>query len=317
MAINPMQRKSRNSFLLGMFVMLLVAAVIVGLLLMQIMNLKKAELARKNNKVMMYVLNKDVKSGDEIKTSDLEQKIITIENIETGDTRTTATEIKIDPNEVAQALDLIPVKNAKIVSKIDLPKGTALMKNMIVSSEQAITNGTRLQEYNMISLPSDLQVGEYIDVRITLPTGQDYIVVSKKIVDKTTERLLRVSLTEDEILTMSSAIVEAYYMNGSKLYATRYVEPGTQEAATPTYPVANNIAILIGKDPNVVTVAKEGLNARLNDGGNTERERIFNNMPGEYTNGGSERVNSKVVEEINKALEDRTNYLKNLNAAVE
>ena len=37
MATNPMQRKARNSFLLGMLVMLLIAGAIIALLLMQLM----------------------------------------------------------------------------------------------------------------------------------------------------------------------------------------------------------------------------------------------------------------------------------------
>ena len=35
MAVNPMQRKARNSFLLGMLITLLIAAVIVAFLMIQ------------------------------------------------------------------------------------------------------------------------------------------------------------------------------------------------------------------------------------------------------------------------------------------
>ena len=38
MATNPMQRKARNSFLLGMLVMLLISGIVIALLLMQLMN---------------------------------------------------------------------------------------------------------------------------------------------------------------------------------------------------------------------------------------------------------------------------------------
>ena len=41
MATNPMQRKARNSFLLGMLVMLLIAGAIIALLLMQLMEKDK------------------------------------------------------------------------------------------------------------------------------------------------------------------------------------------------------------------------------------------------------------------------------------
>ena len=46
MASNPMQRKARNSFLLGMVVMLLITGVIIGFLFMQLMNKNKKEKER-------------------------------------------------------------------------------------------------------------------------------------------------------------------------------------------------------------------------------------------------------------------------------
>ena len=47
MAQNPMQRKMTNSFLLGMFITLLIAAIIVGLLLFRINKLNTQKHYRK------------------------------------------------------------------------------------------------------------------------------------------------------------------------------------------------------------------------------------------------------------------------------
>ena len=41
MATNPMQRKARNSFLLGMLVMLLITGIVIAILFMQLMNKTK------------------------------------------------------------------------------------------------------------------------------------------------------------------------------------------------------------------------------------------------------------------------------------
>ena len=76
MATNPMQRKSRNSFLLGMLTMLLVAAVIVALLFVQLLNLKKKEKEQIQNSVKVYVLKKDIASGQTITEDMLEMKTI-------------------------------------------------------------------------------------------------------------------------------------------------------------------------------------------------------------------------------------------------
>ena len=51
MATNPMQRKARNSFILGMLVMLVICGVIIAFLFIQITNLNK-----KNKKINKQVL---------------------------------------------------------------------------------------------------------------------------------------------------------------------------------------------------------------------------------------------------------------------
>ena len=43
MATNPMQRKARNSFLLGMLLMLVISGAIIALLFMQLINKNKKE----------------------------------------------------------------------------------------------------------------------------------------------------------------------------------------------------------------------------------------------------------------------------------
>ena len=44
MATNPMQRKARNSFLLGMLVMVLISGVVIAFLFIQLMNKNKKDL---------------------------------------------------------------------------------------------------------------------------------------------------------------------------------------------------------------------------------------------------------------------------------
>ena len=73
MVSNPMQRKARNSFLLGMLVMLLISGVVIALLFMQLMNKIKAEQEELKASVSAYVLTQDVKSGQVI-TKDMLKK---------------------------------------------------------------------------------------------------------------------------------------------------------------------------------------------------------------------------------------------------
>ena len=70
MATNPMQRKARISFILGMLVMLLISGAIIVFLFMQLNNYKKKEQEDKKASKQVYVLNQDVSSGQVI-TSDM------------------------------------------------------------------------------------------------------------------------------------------------------------------------------------------------------------------------------------------------------
>ena len=68
MAQNPMQRKMTNSFLLGMFITLLIAAIIVGLLLFRINKLNTEKETLESSQVQstktVYVASETIAEGD-------------------------------------------------------------------------------------------------------------------------------------------------------------------------------------------------------------------------------------------------------------
>lgn len=70
MASNPMQRKSRNSFLLGMILTLLITGVIIALLFLQLKQKTEQLNAELNAKVNVYTLTQNVKSG-QVLTQDM------------------------------------------------------------------------------------------------------------------------------------------------------------------------------------------------------------------------------------------------------
>lgn len=289
MAINPMQRKARNSFLLGMLLMLVIALIVVGILFMQILGMKKQEQQVANNSKTVYMLTRDIKSG---------------ENISAGDVKATTIETNIANSEIAQIGDL----TEETIAKIDLPKGSFVAKSMITTTDEKVTNDLRIQEFNMILLPTDLEKNDYIDIRLTLPNGQDYIVVSKKRVVQLSQNTVFVKLTEDEILTMSNAIVETYIKEGSNLYANKYEEPGIQTAATPTYPVSKEVLGLINSNPNIVEQARNALWARYK----TELRTNIDTMLVNGAEDSAERIKAGVEEQIQKQQEERARYVETL-----
>lgn len=166
-------------------------------------------------------------------------------------------------------------------------------------------------------MPVDLLTGDYIDVRLQLPNGQDFIVISKKrvkIPDVDGEFLtdtVQMNMAEEEILSLSCAIVEAYKIEGAKLYATKYTEAGIQQASSPTYVVNNEVANLMESDPNIVDKAKSALSARYNSNNlKAMREQYINSSVTQ--NGKEENYRSKLDESITSTQESRQKYLQSL-----
>ena len=261
MAMNPMQRRARNSFLTGMLVTLVIMAVVVVLLLYKInqLNEDKEKLMALQKKY--YVVAEDIKSGDEVTADSLVEQIVQT-TVSKEDNLTTADfyEMDDDGNEFL----------VEYISKLDLPAGTIITKDMVSEVGDELTADQRIQEYNMLVLPSQLVNGDYIDIRFGLPSGVDFIVLSKKKVLQCTSDTVWLKLTEDEILTLNNAIVESYQATGSKLYAITYVEAGMQESAIPTYPANTAVMSLIERDPNILQEARNALYARYNSQGQAE-----------------------------------------------
>lgn len=304
MATNPMQRKARNSFLLGMLIMLLITGIIIGILGFQLVKIKQKEKEEKASLVTVYVLSKNLRSGEEFTQSDLKTTQVTKTNAPTN---------YLTPSDLGE----------KNMAKIELTSGTVLSKEMVYTEDDKIGKDVRKQEYNMLILPTDLETGEFIDVRLSLPSGQDYIVVSKKKVEipniggvDSTDTIW-INLSEDEILSMSNAIYDAYKVKGSLLYVNRYTEAGMQEAATPTYPVNREVLELIQGDPNILTNAKNALFERYNDTQVNQRTNVINNAIQNAGDEAQSNVETKVEESITNSKTTRKQWLDSLSGAVE
>jgi len=292
---NPMQRKAKNSFLLGVLLTMIVMGVIVGLLFLKIMNMQKTENERLANQKQVYVLSQDVKSGDKVDSANL--TTITVDNAAVPSNA-------ITPGSLTEYT----------VAKIDLKKGTTITAGMVTESSEETTADLRMQEYNMIKLSTQLATNDYIDIRLRMPSGLDYIVVSKKSVKipviggEESSNTIWVKLSEAETLAMSNAIVEAYTMNGAILYTTTYTEPGMQDAATPTYVPSANVQNLMNQNPNILQEAKNALFTRYNSTSSIRTNNI-NGELSQYQEEAQGNISNGVSSEVTSAQEQRKSYL--------
>ena len=433
MASNPMQRKTRNSFLLGMVITLLITGAVIALLLLMLQQ-KTQEIQKITQEtVSVYVLNQDVKSAQTLTLDmfDLEpvdkntipinaipasqayimdtwylqtkegepacrdgyglyldksgantkinvivevtEDIIEGEkayflNIEgqlkqiepTGkvyedtfgkyyiDTkeenagkmrvyRETATDKyyiyeATDENNDGQVdvrnKKYLEINNVPVLAKVNMNARTVITGDLVVQSDEVITSDTRQVQYNMITLPVDLMTNDYVDIRLKVASGQNFIIASKVQVEIPMNAdgtyiadTVKVNLREDEILAMSSAIVEAYGLKGSELYMSKYVEPAMQDAAIPTYVPNAVVTTQIdangdGKidNPNIVENAKLELAKRYSAAASAARnqhlQQLINDAEVEvyYNN-----IGTSVEEQIGASITARQKYLESLN----
>lgn len=199
-----------------------------------------------------------------------------------------------------------------LIAKTDMKKNTILTPELVTTDADKITTDTREQEYNMITLSSDLKEGDFIDVRLRLPTGVDYVVLSKKKVripqsgSTISTDTIVLNLNSTEILLMSAAIIDCYKIQGGKLYTTKYIEGGTQLASFQTYIPSIETINLINTDKNQVAAIRA---AQINLYNNQEyrryREAIENVLSQTNDNIQSTGVQSGTTAEINKQQADR------------
>ncbi len=297
MPSNPMQKKARNSFLLGVIITLIICLIIGGLFYFFVIAKDKQSEKQRGAEVIAYALNADVRSGQEI-TSNLLTKITVYQNM-------------VPSNYIDQAVlsEMQSQEEGQLIAKVNMYKNTILTKDLVSRSDQKITDDVRYTEYNMLSLPTSVKVGDYVDVRITFPNGLDLIVISKGQIKKLFGDTIGLELSEDEILMMESAIVEAYIMPASKLYVTQYVEPGNQSAALNTYTPTEEVQALIKSgDNNIQQEAKDALAAQFNDGIRTN----INNDKSQYNAEELENIEKRLEEEIENAKAAREAYLSGL-----
>lgn len=182
-----------------------------------------------------------------------------------------------------------------LYSKVAITPGTPITKDMVMSEE--VIDSLREVDISGNRWPIGLKEGDYVDLRITYPRGEDFIVLSHKRVMSITEQTLKVHMTEEEQQLYQAALVD-YYLSrgyGGDLYLTKYVEPGIQEDAAVYYSVPSNIEAVCRKDPNIIDLAQVTVENTLRDMINAARAEFPDgDSSGSEIKGGRDELNGKV-----------------------
>lgn len=251
--------------------------------------LTELELAA-GEKEVGYALIDDIKKGELI-TESMVKKVYLPDGAKSEDT-----------------LDLVDFKVSdeyNLYAKTDLLAKTVLTSSLFYEDEP-ITNDIREGEFNYIEIPTNVGKDSYIDVRVQFPTGDEYVVLTKKKVKDLQGVTMHLNVGEGELLTLSSAVVDAY-IEGAKIYAIPYVDEHMQDESITTYPVKTNVKELIKESPNVVNIAKHYLEQQ-NRGRLEQNLRDLSVEQRSKVSSGEEDINSKVqADTVRRDQEARLN----------
>ncbi len=162
----------------------------------------------------------------------------------------------------------IPKSEGVLVEEKDFVGKTAvinIVSNLQITPEMLIedtpigqSDEKMLYEIPFVTVGKSVNEGDFVDVRLFVPNGDDFIVLSKKEIrqiireENAKEEKIVVLLSEKEIITLSSAYNDLRLLKGSKMYLAKYVDGTLQESALATYPVNKYVENLI-KTNNLVT----------------------------------------------------------------
>jgi hypothetical protein len=132
-------------------------------------------------------------------------------------------------------------------------------------TENHISSELRELEYDVINISSNIADSDTVDIRISYPNGESYIVLSKKVIKGYTPEKVTcyLWLTEEEHLRMSAAIVDASLYSGAKLYVSKYIEPSIQEASIINFVPSLSVISLLESDPNIIEKSSQELSKNV------------------------------------------------------
>ncbi len=311
MATNPMKRREHNAFLIGLIIGLILV-IVVGF----IMHAKNSSIQKKydeyveaqeEKQMKVVVATQPIQSGNIITEDDVEIATVMVGMSKKDCYVKVSDLLEEDDEENGDTFNL------EMSSKFDIPKGTIITKDMVQEDSDKIQDDTRLREYNSIVLPSDLKQGDIIDIRLSFSSGQDYIVLSKKKVLKTDETTVWFNMSEAEMLILNSAMVEAWTIQGSKLYAVKYAEAGIQKSAIVTYQPRAEVTTLIESNPNIVDDAATALaNEWENANAASFRETYIDAQMQQYVDDIDSAAESGWTEETSNIRAHRSEYIESL-----
>lgn len=183
-----------------------------------------------NNMEEVYVTSKDVKSGSTVELDSVTTALLPSDSI---------------PENAVTTEEELTDK----IYKIGLKAGSYITTDMI--SDYKIHKNMRELDVVMDEIPVGLEEGDYVDIRISFPLGQDYIAMSHKKVLSITGNTVKLIVIEHDFYRYESMKTDLATYQSTKIYAVKYVEAGLQPNSKVYYPPTLEIIKQSILDPNM------------------------------------------------------------------
>lgn len=255
-----------------------------------------------------YVVNTAVRVGDTV-TEEMLTPITIPEKIAYADK-----EVEIlDENgnstgtELQKTLNVITSTNDVVGKQFRI----ALEANSILSPDDIVDTSIddTVREYQLIfdDFPTDIQVGDYVDIRIRFTYGEDFIAIPYKRVEalEINNGLFTMYFSEYELNTYNSMLLDKAMYESTEIYILKYLDPSSQSAAEGFYPINDNVSEIINANPNLLKLVEEQMEL--------ERAQLNSIMGGDISSFDSKRLNevTGAIRDISKDLaSEKSNSIK-------
>lgn len=128
---------------------------------------------------------------------------------------------------------------------LDIAEGTCLMDMMVCHHEENV------REFFLddIDIPSHIQKGDRVDLRIRYGNAEEYVILADKVIlECCNGDGMVIALTEEECLLVSSAISDTREFTKTKLYVVEYPEYDQKEKSRITYLANRDVLLQLGSE---------------------------------------------------------------------
>lgn len=144
-------------------------------------------------------------------------------------------------------------ENDKLYYKVTINPGTPITKDLLMHDR--FDNPYYERDLAFDFKPVGLKIGDYVNVLVRLPDGEQMMALSHKRVYGIYENVIKLKLTQGELAVYDTCLVDkaTYSTLGWQMYPVKYVEPGLAYGSEPLqwYPVSISEHEYISDDMNI------------------------------------------------------------------